>query len=92
MARNVVQEVQKQIARGCVLMTTKVKPRIGQIGGKHLVSVGPYRKAVGSKSFIVIGRGWEDEYGSARSAARAFTDYVGRDHAWNAAKTPRSCR
>jgi hypothetical protein len=63
-------------------MIHKVKPRAD--GGKQLVSVGPYRTAVGRKWFALITKQQQHDYGSADSAARAFIDFVGRDRAWEA--------
>lgn len=87
MARPVVQEVAKVVAQRCVVMAHKTKTRAE--GGKQLVSVGPYRRADGSRGYIVIGRRWEEEYPSARSAAQAFVDFVGRDIAWEAVRFPK---
>lgn len=83
--RNVVHEVTEAVKQGCILQTRKTKIRSPDVyggGGAQLVSVGPYRKAVGAKTYIVIGKGWEEE-GSARSVSQAYVDFVGRDHAWN---------
>jgi len=87
MPRPVVQEAASAVARGCVVMAHKTKAKAE--GGKQLVSVGPYRRAVGPKRYIVIGKRWEHEYPSARTAAQAFVDFVGRDIAWDAAKFPK---
>jgi hypothetical protein len=85
--RPVVQEVAKVITQRCVVMAHKTKAKAE--GGKQLVSVGPYVKAVGSRGYIVIGKRWEQEYPSARTAAQAFVDFVGRDVAWEAVKFPK---
>lgn len=91
MARKVVETITEDIKRGCVVMTYKTKPRTPSGGGgRQLVSVGPYRTAVPGPRYAVIGRGWDHTYPSARSAAQAFVNFVGRDVAWNAKRRCRS--
>lgn len=71
-------------------MTYKTKPHRakgeeGVPGGRQLVSVGPYKTAVPDKrkKFIVIGKAWDTEHASARSAATGYVNFVGRDRAWD---------
>jgi hypothetical protein len=82
MARQIQSEVAQLIARRCVVMVTKTKPR-GQ-GGRQLVSVGPYRTAVGSRGYVLITKHDQHEYGSAVTAAQRFIDFVGRARAGEA--------
>jgi hypothetical protein len=83
MARQVQREIAQLIARGCVVMTQKTK--LAHEGGRQLVSVGPYRTAVGPKRFAVItGRGSFERL-SAITAAKDFVDFVGRARAGEAA-------
>ena len=83
MARQIQSEVASLIRRGCVVMTYKTKPR--DQGGRQLVSVGPYHTATGEKSFALITKRDQLEYGTAVSAAKEFVSFVGRARAGEAA-------
>ncbi len=83
MPRQIQSEVAQLIRRGCVVMTTKTKPAAH--GGRQLVSVGPYRTAVGSRGFTLITKHDQLEYGSAITAAKRFIEFVGRGRAGEAA-------
>jgi hypothetical protein len=89
MARQVQKEIAGLIRRGCVVMVQKTKPR--DEGGRQLVSVGPYRTAVGSRGFALITKRNQFAYGSAVTAAKRFVEFVGRARAGEAADRPR-CR
>ena len=82
--RNVRQEVAHAIQRDIVVQTTKVKPRAD--GGKQLVSVGPYHKAVGGKSYAIITKNDVNESTSALTVAGWFVSFVGHDLAWSAVR------
>lgn len=90
MARQIQFEVTRLIQRGCVLMVHKTKPR--DEGGRQLVSVGPYRTATGSKSYALITKRDQFEYGSAITASKRFVEFVGRTRAGEAANRPRCPR
>ena len=93
MARNVLLELQRTLKMGCVAMTMKVKEKAK--GGKQLVSVGPYHRAVGPKTYAVIGGKGSSQWvkeGSARSMAEVFIDFVGRDHAWEAIRLSKTLK
>jgi hypothetical protein len=83
--RPVAFEIAKAIAAGRVIMTYKVKARI--YGGKQLVSVGPYRTAVGERKFAILSNKSEDGfYTTPLLAAQDFVAFVGRDVAWEAVR------
>ncbi len=92
MPRQIQSEVSSLIQRGCVVMVTKTKPR--DQGGRQLVSVGPYRTATSrSKSYALITKHDQLEYGSAITAAKRFIEFVGRGRAGEAAlKAANRCR
>lgn len=91
MARQVQKEVADLLRRGCVVMIQKTKPR--EQGGRQLVSVGPYRTAVGSgRRYTVITKLDQGEYSSAITAAKEFVSFVGRARAAEALARPRCPR
>jgi len=84
MPRQIQSEVAQLITRGCTVMVTKTKPR--DQGGRQLVSVGPYRTATSrAKSYALITKQDQLEYGTAVSAAQEFVRFVGRARAGEAA-------
>jgi hypothetical protein len=92
MARQVQKVVADTIRAGCVVMAHKTK--LAHEGGRQLVSVGPYKKAVQARrSFALITKGDQSEYISAITAAQEFVDFVGRNNAWDAVQQARAkCR
>ena len=83
MARRVQQSIAEAIRQGCVVMTHKTKAR--SLGGRQLVSIGPYRTAVSKgKRYAVITKNDQAEFLTAQTAAQHFVEFVGRDRAWDA--------
>jgi hypothetical protein len=81
--RPVAFEIAKAIVAGRIIMTYKTKAQ--HLGGKQLVSVGPYRTATGEKKFAVLSNKSEDGfYTTPILAAQDFVAFVGRDIAWEA--------
>lgn len=88
--RNVQTTVVKALQRGLILTTVKIKA--SEQGGQQTVTVGPRRVAV-PDGYIYQAIYWrrggvqvEDAYRSAYDLARDFIAFVGRDHAWRAAR------
>ena len=81
--RQIQAEVSNLIRRGCIVMTHKTK--LAHEGGRQLVSVGPYRTAVGGRGYALITKRDQHEYGSAITAAKRFIEFVGRARAGEAA-------
>lgn len=83
--KELVAKVQKHIQNGEVVLADKTKAII--YGGKHLVSVGPYRTAVldKNKRFAVLytGKRIEAHHNSyhpgAYRAAHEFVSFIGND-------------
>jgi hypothetical protein len=84
-ARRVQKEIAALIRNKCVVMVTKTKPR--DQGGRQLVSVGPYRTATGgtNRSYALITKQDQLEYGTSITAAQRFVSFVGRARAGEAA-------
>lgn len=88
--REIVARVQKHIQNGGVVLAEKTKSI--QNGGKHMVSVGPYRNAVPDKNkrfaVLYIGRRPEAHHNSYHSAsyqaAHEFVSFCGNEIAQDA--------
>jgi hypothetical protein len=89
--RNVRLEVQKKLIQGRILTCDKTRVGIG----KRSITIGKYREAIPSKRTYAIfldNRGGGGErlfFSTAIEAAEYFIDYVGRDIAWDAARSTR---
>lgn len=91
MAFQIQREIARALQAGCTLMIYKTSPRVGARGGRQLVSVGRYHKAVGSSGYAVIDKDDVVERMSAITAAKAFIERVGRTRA-REAFDHRKCR
>ena len=90
--KELVDKVQKHIQAGGVVLAEKTKAIV--YGGKHLVSVGPYRTAVPDKNkrFAVLYTGKRPEafhtsyHPGAYLAAHEFVTFCGNDIIANSAR------